>query len=115
MTATAPLYMKCRRCDASVLEVRWDWQMDTLIGSPRLDPVALDYQQITACIITGVPLWQLHQRLVGGWLTSRRTRWWPTGPMPGHVVPEHACGACWDAFPVDLSTVETVYPDKPPF
>lgn len=115
MTATSPLYTSCFRCGTSVLEVRWDWQLNTLYGAPRLDPVALDYQQVTACIITGLPLWQLHRRLSGQWLTSHRTRWWPRAPMPGHIVPEHACAARWDAFPLDLSTTSPTYPDTPPF
>ncbi len=115
MTAVAPLYTNCARCGARVLEVRWDWQADILLGDPRLDPVALDHQQITACILIGVRLWQLQQRLTGTWTTSSRGRWWPRGPVTGHTLPEHACGRRWDAFPVDLATTPTPVPELCPF
>lgn len=115
MTATSPLYASCRRCGAHILEVRWDWQLDTVIGTPRLDPVALDYQQITACVVAGIPLWQLQRQRLGNWVTSRRSFWWPRTPVDGHTLPAHACGARWDAFPVDLSTAPVTYPDTPPF
>lgn len=115
MTAVTPLYTRCRHCNAQILEVRWDWQDNVLIGDPRLDAVALDYQQITACIITGIRLWQLQQRLTGTWTTSRRTRFWPRTPIDGHTLPEHACGRRWDAFPVDLATPDTLIPDLCPF
>ncbi|MFI8593760.1 hypothetical protein ACIGCK_04930 [Microbacterium sp. NPDC078428] len=114
VTARAPLAAVCARCGARVLEVRWDHYWDTLIGTPLLDPVALDQQQIVACVITRVRLWQL-QLDARGWRTSHRGPYWPPHPVPGHVLPEHRCGHAWDAFPVDLSGDTPTYPDIPPF
>lgn len=102
MPATAPLRTHCPRCGVTVLQVRWDWQENTIIGEPILDPVALDQTQILASVLTGIPLWQIQPRL-GSWVTSQRGRWWPTGPTPGHTVPEHACGRHWAGPPVRLA------------
>ncbi|WP_431800356.1 hypothetical protein [Microbacterium kunmingense] len=114
MTRPNPDLISCPRCRRRVLEVTWDYQADFLFGMPRLDPVTLDQQQIVACVITGVPLWQLH-RNARGLLTSHRTRWWPRRPIPGHIVPEHHCTRQWDAFPIDLTTTDTVTPAEAPF
>ena len=114
MTATAPLFAVCRRCGVRVLEVRWDYQQDVLIGEPRLDPVALDYHQVTACVIAGIPLWQVHQH-AGKTITSHRSRWWPRKPVPGHIAPEHDCGRVWDAFPINLAPDPNPVPDVCPF
>ncbi|HEY9310266.1 MAG TPA: hypothetical protein VIP82_20880 [Microbacterium sp.] len=114
MTATTPLYATCSSCRGRVVEVRWDWQQDLLIGEPRLEPVALDYQQVTACVIAGIPLWQLHEH-AGRPVTSRRTRWWPKRKVPGHILPEHACGRVWDAFPIDLAPDPALIPETCPF
>lgn len=114
MTATTPLLVACRACGARVLEVRWDYQQDTLIGEPRLDPIGLDHQQIVACIITGIRLWQIHEH-ARRHVTSRRTAWWPRKPVPGFTAPEHACGASWDALPISLAPEFTPIPDTCPF
>lgn len=114
MTATTPLVAACPACRARVLEVRWDWQQDLLIGEPRLDLVTLDHQQVLACVIAGVPLWQLHEH-AGRTVTSRRSQWWPRQKVPGHIVPEHACGRVWDAFPIDLSPEVDPIPEICPF
>jgi hypothetical protein len=114
MTATAPLYTACALCGGRVLEVRWDWHEGLLIGEPRLEPVSLDYQQVTACIIAGIRLWQLHEH-AGKPVTSKRGPWWPRSPLPGHILPEHACGRVWDAFPVDLAPDPLNIPDTCPF
>lgn len=114
MTATTPVLVSCRRCGSRVLEVRWDWHGDTLIGEPHLDPVTLDPQQITACVIAGIPIWQVHQR-ANKTMTSRRSRWWPRSPVPGHIAPEHGCGRVWDAFPLDLAPDPSVVPEHCPF
>ena len=114
MTATAPLYIRCARCGRMVLEVRADWHDDVLIGEPRLDPVSLDRQQLTACILTGIRVWQLHQ-VAGSPVTSRRSRYWPRTPIAGHILPEHACARVWDAFPVDLARIDTPTPEQCPF
>lgn len=114
MTATAPVYITCRNCHRQVLEVRWDFHQGILLGEPRIDPVSLDYQQITACIITGIHLWQLHEHARRP-VTSHRTRWWPRKPVPGHVLPEHDCARTWDAFPVDLAPEDPTIPAQPPF
>ncbi len=114
MTATTPLYAACRRCGGRVLEVRWDFQQDILIGAPRLEPVSLDYQQVTACVIAGIPLWQIHEH-ARKTVTSRRSRWWPRTPVPGHIAPEHGCGRVWDAFPLDLAPDLTPIPETCPF
>lgn len=114
MTATTPLYATCPGCRGRVLEVRWDWHEDLLIGEPRLEPVSLDYQQVTACIITRIPLWQLHEH-AGKPVTSKRSAWWPRRPVPGHILPTHACGRVWDAFPIDLSPDPDLIPETCPF
>jgi hypothetical protein len=114
MTATTPLIATCNGCKGRVLEVRWDWHEDLLIGEPRLDLVALDHQQVTACVIAGIPLWQLHEH-AGRHITSHRTRWWPLRKVPGYIVPEHACGRVWDAFPIDLAPDADVIPELCPF
>lgn len=113
MSAT-PVLVSCRRCRARVLEVRADWHEGIVIGEPRLDPVTLDRQQILACVITGIPLWQVHQH-AGRPVTSLRTRWWPTKPLPGHTAPEHACRRTWEAFPLSLAPDPTLIPDTCPF
>ncbi|MBP2420030.1 hypothetical protein [Microbacterium imperiale] len=116
VTATAPLFAPCGWCGADVLQVRWDYRADLLIGDPRLDPVALDPQQVTACIIAGIPLWQLEQRLTGHWITSARSFYWPRRPVPGHIAPEHHCSRVWDAERLQLAPdAGTTYPDTPPF
>lgn len=114
MTARPPLFTACPRCGVRVLEVRGDWADDVVFGEPLLDPVGLDYQQVTACIIAGLTLWQLHP-YAGHTVTSRRTRWWPRAPMPGLTVPQHVCGRVWDAFPVDLSPDTDLTPELCPF
>lgn len=114
MTATTPLAATCTGCGARVLEVRWDWAEDILIGTPRLDPVTLDPQQVLACVIAGIPVWQVHEH-AGRTVTSHRTAYWPRKPMPGHIAPEHACGRRWDAFPIDLAPDPTDIPDTCPF
>lgn len=114
MTATTPLYTACTACKARVLEVRWDFHQNMLLGAPRLDAVALDREQIIACIVIGIPLWQLHQHS-NKTVTSHRTPWWPRHPVDGHIVPEHACGRTWDAFPIDLAPDVTPIPDTCPF
>lgn len=114
MTVTAPLYATCNACRGRVVEVRWDWYEDLLLGEPRLEPVSLDYQQITACVIAGIPLWQLHEH-AGRPVTSHRTRWWPKRKIAGHVLPEHACGRVWDAFPIDLAPDPAEIPETCPF
>lgn len=110
----SPLVANCPRCGRRVLEVLADWAGEVLYGEPRLDPVSLDYQQVTACIVIGIPLWQIHDH-AGRKVTSRRSRWWPRKPMAGHISPEHACGRVWDAFPLNLAPLETPIPDNPPF
>lgn len=114
MTATTPLAAACTGCGRRVLEVRWDHRDDVLIGAPRIDGVSLDWQQVTACVLAGITLWQIHE-WAGRVVTSRRTRYWPTKPIPGHIAPEHHCARTWDAFPLDLAPAETVTPDQPPF
>lgn len=114
MTATAPLFIDCPRCKRHVLEVRADWQLGVLVGTPRLDAVQLDAGQITACIITGIRLWQI-QRRSGRLITSGRSRWWPTEPVPGFTVPEHACGRIWDAPALDLAPAPLPMFVTPPF
>lgn len=101
-TSKSPLLTTCRRCAVPVLEVRDDFR-GILGGTPRLDPVNLDQQQILACIIVGTPLWQIQKRPLGNWVTSQRTRYWPRKPVDGYTAPEHKCGTIWDAFPVDLA------------
>jgi hypothetical protein len=110
----APRYVTCPRCRARVLEVRWDFQMDVLIGMPLLDPVALQPLQIVACVITRVQLWQIHEH-AGKTITSQRTPWWPRKPVDGEISPRHRCGHTWDAPALDLVPDEVVYPDQPPF
>jgi hypothetical protein len=114
MTATTPLAATCTRCGAYVLEVRWDFHQDVLIGAPLLDPVSLDRQQVLACVITGVPLWQVDTR-GDRTITSHRTRFWPRHPVPGHIAPEHRCGHQWDAFPLELAPDPTTIPELCPF
>lgn len=111
---TASLFARCPRCDRQVLEVRADWDLGVLVGTPRLDAVQLDQEQIIACIITGLRLWQIQEH-AGTTVTSSRSRWWPREPVPGHTVPEHSCGRVWDAPAIDLAPAEIVYPDQPPF
>lgn len=114
MSTRTPIYVTCTGCRRQVLEVRWDHHQDILLEQARLDPVSLDHQQITACIIAEISLWQLHEH-AGEPITSHRTRWWPRRRVPGHVLPEHACGRTWDAFPINLAPDPTLYPDTPPF
>jgi hypothetical protein len=114
MSQITPRYVTCPRCRSRVLEARWDFQMNTLIGTPLLQPVSLTPDQIVACIITSIPLWQVHEH-AGKPITSRRTPWWPRGPIAGDIAPEHACGRTWDAPALDLAPDEIVYPDQPPF
>lgn len=114
MTTKTPILASCRRCGARVLEVRWDWRDDTLIGEPLLDPVSLDRHQVLACVLTDVALWQVQEH-AGHPVTSRRTRWWPRRPIAGHTAPEHACGRVWDAFPISLAPNPTHIPDVCPY
>ena len=114
MTATTPRYVTCPACRGRVLEARWDWHGDVLIGEPLLEPVSLDYQQVTACILTGIRLWQLHEH-AGHAVTSRRGRYWPKTKIPGHILPEHACSRVWDAFPIDLAPDPAAIPETCPF
>lgn len=115
MTTTSPLYAACHRCGARVLEVRWDFQENTLLGAPRLDPVTLNAEQHIACIVTGVSVWQVQRRRTGEWVTSHRNRWWPTRPVDGHTVPEHACGRRWEGPPLDIATSPSLTPEHCPF
>jgi hypothetical protein len=114
MSRTAPLAARCGRCHARVLEVRVDFQLGVLIGEPRLDPIALGATQITACVITGIQLWQIQEH-AGTTITSSRSRWWPRRHVDGHTAPAHACGRVWDAPALDLAPDEPVYPEQPPF
>lgn len=102
MSATTPLAATCTKCGRRVLEVRWDFDLDTLIGRPRLDPIELDAQQIVACVITGMPLWQVYEH-AGRTVTSQRGPLWPREPMPGHIVPEHTCDRTWTGPAVILA------------
>jgi hypothetical protein len=115
VTAVAPLYAPCPRCQVQVLEVRWDWQLDTVIGTPRLDPVALRPDQVTACILTGLQTWQLQRRVTGVWTTSHRWRHWPTRPVDGETLPAHLCGRVWDAPPVRMAPDSASDLTDPPF
>lgn len=110
----APVYVTCPTCRRRVLEVQWDYRDNFLLQHTLLDPVALDQQQILACVITDVRLWQL-QRGGEGYRTSRRSRWWPRRPVPGHTLPEHQCQRTWDAFPIDLARPEDLLPVNAPF
>lgn len=114
MTTKSPRYVTCTRCRARVLEVREDYQLGVLIGTPLLDPVALQQLQVVACVITGVQLWQIHEH-AGKHVTSSRSRWWPCRPVDGYIAPVHRCGHTWDAPALDLKPDEVVYPDQPPF
>lgn len=114
MSTLTPRYVTCPRCQACVLEARWDYQNDTLFGTPLLDPVALNSQQLVACVITDVPLWQVHKH-AGRHVTSRRTHRWPTRPVPGATVPAHACGRTWPGQPLQLAPDPTTIPDTCPF
>jgi hypothetical protein len=114
MSATTPLFITCPRCDRQVLEARADWQLGVLIGTPRLDAVQLDSTQITACIITGLELWQIHT-WAGRTVTSRRSRWWPTAPVAGTTVPRHSCARVWDAPALNLAPPNAPAFAEPPF
>lgn len=114
MTRTTPRYITCPRCGRRAIEARWDYQGDMLIGTPLLDPVKLTLTQITAAVITSIPLWQIQEH-AGRPITSRRHTWWPRRPVDGTTVPEHACGRVWDAPTVDLAVDDPTYPDQPPF
>lgn len=114
MSTRTPVYATCPDCRRRVLEVRHDHHQGILIGEPRLDPVSLDEQQIVACVITGARIWQLHDQ-AGEPVTSRRTRWWPLNPIPGHVVPEHVCSRVWDAPRLNLAPDPSATPDTCPF
>jgi hypothetical protein len=114
MTATAPLVAPCRRCGRRVLEVRADFQLGVLVGEPRIDPVRLDRDQVIACVLTGVRLWQI-QEYAGSTTTSSRSRYWPQRPVDGHTAPEHTCGRVWSAPSLNLAPDEVVIPEQPPF
>lgn len=114
MKTKSPLLINCPRCNRRVLEVREDFELGVLVGTPRLDPVHLDAMHITACIITGIRLWQIQKR-AGRTITSGRSKWWPREPVSGFTVPEHSCSRVWDAPALDLAPVEPVRYDKPPF
>ncbi|MEV7875174.1 hypothetical protein [Microbacterium sp. NPDC089188] len=114
MSATAPLAARCARCRRRVLEVRRDFQLGVLIGAPRLDPVRLDRDQVLACVLVGIRLWQIREH-AGTTTTSSRSRWWPRQPVDGHTAPEHACARVWDAPALDLAPDEVTYPEQPPF
>lgn len=110
----APRYVTCPRCRTQVLEVRDDYQLGVLIGTPLLDPVALQPRQIVACVIAGIRLWQVHEH-AGRPVTSSRSRWWPKKPVPGDTSPVHRCGRIWDAPALDLVPDELTTPEQPPF
>lgn len=114
VSATAPLMTRCRRCGARVLEVRADFHLGVLIGEPRVDPVHLDRDQVLACVLVGIRLWQIHEH-AGRTVTSSRSRYWPRTPVPGQIAPTHACGRVWTAPALDLVPDEPVYPEQPPF
>lgn len=114
MSAKAPLAARCGRCSRRVLEVRADHHLGVLIGTPRLDPVGLTRDQVLACVLTGIRVWQIQEH-AGKTATSLRTRYWPMRPVDGHTAPEHTCTRTWDAPALDLAPDEVVYPDQPPF
>jgi len=115
VTATTPLVGTCPRCKARVLEVRWDYELDLVVGKPRLDLTVLSLEQITACIITGRDLWQLHEH-AGRKVTSHRSRWWPRAPIDGTVHAEHRCGTVWPGTDVILAEPQPPAPvTEPPF
>lgn len=114
MKTKAPLFINCPRCGRRVLEVREDFELGVLVGTPRLDAVQLDPMQITACIITGVRLWQIQKR-AGKTITSGRSRWWPREPVPGVTVPEHSCGRIWEAPELNLAPPAVPTFAEPPF
>ena len=116
MRAVSPLAAACPRCHARVLDVRVDFDLGVLIGTPRLDPAVLDATAIVACVITSVPLWQVYDH-AGRTVTSQRSAWWPRAPMPGHVLAEHACARTWPGAPIDLApfVAATAVPDICPF
>lgn len=114
MSVKAPLETRCPRCGRGVLEVRDDWREGVLIGTPRIDPVALTADQIVACVLAGIRVWQVHQR-AGRWVTSARSRWWPRRPIPGHIAPSHHCARAWDAPRLQLAPDASHVPDICPF
>lgn len=114
MSAVSPLMTKCRRCAAHVLEVRVDFDLGVLVGSPHLDPVVLTDQQVVACVITGAPLWQVYE-YGGRTVTSQRGRLWPREPMPGEIVPEHDCARTWTGPPLVLAQPKPPALTEPPF
>jgi hypothetical protein len=114
MTGTAPLAARCPRCGRRVLEVRRDYNLGVLVGDPRIDPVRLDRDQVLACVLVGIRLWQVQEH-AGTTTTSSRDRWWPQSPVPGQIAPEHACERVWTAPALDLAPDEVTYPEQPPF
>ncbi|MEQ6898988.1 hypothetical protein [Microbacterium sp. KR10-403] len=115
MTAITPLTARCPRCGRTVLEVRWDWQEDLLVGAPVLDLVALDQAQQFACVLTGVRLWQVYP-YGRRWVTSQWNRWWPgRRDREGHTVPAHSCDRRWDAPAVSIAPDPTQTPTVCPF
>jgi len=114
MTAITPLMTVCGRCGRHVLEVRVDFDLGLLVGSPRIDPVELDNTQVVASVITGVPLWQVYEH-GGRTVTSQRGRLWPREPMPGVIAPEHDCARTWTGPPLVLAQPMPAALTEPPF
>lgn len=114
MSAVTPLMTACRRCGRHVLEVRIDFDLGVPVGTPRIDPVTLTPEQVVACVITDVPLWQVYEH-GGRTVTSQRGRLWPREPMPGDTVPEHACTRTWTGPPLVLAQPKTPTLTEPPF
>ncbi len=114
MSAVTPLTTACGRCGRRVLEVRLDFDLGLLVGKPRIDPVVLARPQVVACVITDVPLWQVYEH-GGRTVTSQRGRLWPREPMPGDIVPEHACDRTWTAPPLVLAQPTPPALTEPPF
>lgn len=116
MSAVSPLAATCPRCHARVLDVRVNFDLGVLIGTPRLDPTVLDATAIVACVITSVPLWQVYE-YAGRTVTSQRSAGWPRTLVPGRVLAEHACARTWPGTPIDLAPLvaATAVPDICPF
>ena len=115
-----PLVESCPKCGRRVLAVREDDYHEFVIGRPLIDPVALNQQQVIACVLAGIDLWQVTRRVLG-WVTAHRDVSWPyppkpgQPPYPGHIAPVHRCTATWDAPPIDTQPDRAPVPDKPPF
>lgn len=114
MIAKAPLAARCGRCGRDVLEARDDWHQGVLLADPRIDPVDLSADQLLACVIAGIQVWQLHQ-VAGRWVTSLRSRYWPRRPVDGPIAPAHDCDRTWSAPRLNLAPDVTHVPDACPF